>query len=77
MKLVKSGGGKCHSYVVDVSSREEIYAAVTKVQAEVGKVDILINNAGIGEGKFFVNSKDEDIEKLFKINILSHFWVRD
>jgi len=75
VKLIQNGGGKCFSYVVDMSSKDEIYAAAAKVQKEVGKVDILINNAGIGDGQYLVNMKDEYIEKIFKINIISHFWT--
>ena len=74
-KEIKAGGGKSHSYVVDVSSREEIYKAAKLVQQEVGKIDILINNAGIAEGDLLVDLADEKIEKSFQVNILAHYWV--
>jgi len=74
-KMVKAGGGKCFSYVVDVSSREEIYAAAKKVEAEVGKVDILINNAGIADETYLVDMPEDRIEKMFKVNLLAHFWT--
>ncbi len=50
---LRRAGGKVHPYVVDVSSREAIEHAAKKVLAEVGEIDILINNAGIVRGKFF------------------------
>jgi len=74
-KIVEAGGGRSFSYVVDVSSREEIYAAAKQVRAEVGKVDILINNAGIASGDYLVDLAEEEIEKSFQINILAHFWT--
>lgn len=40
-------GLKAHGYVADVTNEEEISAFVEKVNAEVGVIDILINNAGI------------------------------
>jgi all-trans-retinol dehydrogenase (NAD+) len=72
---IRAGGGKCHGYVVDVSSREAIYQAAEVVKQEVGKVDILINNAGIVSGKKFVDVSDAQIEKTFQVNALANFWV--
>lgn len=43
---------KCaHWYFCDIANRELVYQTAKRVQDEVGKVDILINNAGIVEGK--------------------------
>ena len=50
---LKSKGGKVHSYIVDVSSREAIEQAAAKVTQDVGAIDILFNNAGIVRGKYF------------------------
>lgn len=38
-------------------------------------ISILINNAGIYYGSFLSNLSDNQIEKIFDINILSHFWT--
>ncbi len=46
-------GGKVHSYIVDVSKLESIVAAAARVRAEIGNVDVLINNAGVVRGKYF------------------------
>ena len=53
-KEVEAAGGQCHSYLVDVSSREAIYTAAKKVKSDVGPVNILINNAGIEIGRAHV-----------------------
>lgn len=74
--LIKDAGGKCFAYWVDVSSREDVYGVAKKVEAEVGKVDILINNAGVVEGQFLLDVVDDRIERMFKINILAHYWVK-
>ncbi|XP_035205418.1 epidermal retinol dehydrogenase 2-like [Stegodyphus dumicola] len=62
-------------YQCDVSKREEVYKMARIVKDEVGKVDILINNAGIVIGKRFLDLPDEGVEKTFAVNILSHFWM--
>jgi short-subunit dehydrogenase len=59
-----------HTYVVDVSSIDDIERAATEVLLEIGNVDILINNAGIVPGKkTFANHTARDIEKTMGINI--------
>jgi all-trans-retinol dehydrogenase (NAD+) len=74
-KEVKAGGGRSHSFIVDVSSKEAIYAGAEKVKEQVGKVDILINNAGIAEAGNLVELEDAKIEKSFQINILAHYFT--
>lgn len=36
-----------HAYVCDVSDKDDVYRCAALVQAEVGEVNILVNNAGI------------------------------
>ena len=72
---VRAIGKVAHTYVCDLSSKDDIYRVSAKVQREVGPVDILVNNAGILSGRKLLNLKDEDIERTMKINTLAHFWV--
>lgn len=75
VKLVKEAGGEAWAYSCDVSRREAVYEAAKKVKAEVGKVDVLVNNAGIVTGKRFLDCPDEMIQKTFEVNAMAHFWV--
>jgi short-subunit dehydrogenase len=54
----------------DVSDAEQVRSMVTKILADYGKIDILINNAGVGMRKPFVESKLETIEEMIRINFL-------
>lgn len=40
-------GVKAHGYLFDVTNETEAKAAVAKIESEVGKINILVNNAGI------------------------------
>ena len=56
------------TYKVDVSNLDEIKIAAQRVRTEVGKVDILINNAGICSRKYFHEHTHEQIQKSLLIN---------
>lgn len=57
----------------DVSKREEAHKLVESVIKKYGKVDILINNAGISEYKMFTDETDEDWNRVINNNLYSAF----
>lgn len=63
------------SYAVDVTSSESVSTASAAVLQEFGRVDILINNAGVVTGKNFLELTDEDISRTFEVNTISHYRV--
>ncbi|XP_017881108.1 estradiol 17-beta-dehydrogenase 11 [Ceratina calcarata] len=75
VREINQAGGKCWSYYCDITNREEIYRMVKTVQIEVGPVTLLINNAGYVCGKTLWNLPDDEIERTYKVNILSHYWI--
>lgn len=72
---VSQEGYKIYTYAVDLSDRHSIYKTAETVKEEVGPVDILINNAGIVCGQTFLELPDYMIEKTYKVNTLSCYWV--
>ncbi len=66
-----SGLGAVTSYVVDVANPEMIREQASLVKKEVGKVDILINNAGIVVGRFFHEHSEQDITRTMDINAMA------
>ena len=61
-------GGEIFIFKVDISNVDEIRINAQKVRTEIGKVDILINNAGIVVGKYFHEHTHEQIQKSMQIN---------
>lgn len=57
----------------DVSKREDAKKLVEFTINKYGKVDILINNAGISEYKLFTEETDEDWNKIINTNLYSAF----
>jgi uncharacterized protein len=54
----------------DVSDREQVQGMVAKILADYGKIDVLINNAGIGMRKPFIETDLKTIEDIIRVNYL-------
>jgi 2-hydroxycyclohexanecarboxyl-CoA dehydrogenase len=69
-ELVKAGG-KAIASRVDVADRTQIKAAVERVHAELGQVQVLVNNAGITLFKPFMETDEETWDRVMTINLKS------
>jgi len=76
-KEIKDSGGVVWTYKCDISKKENVYEAAAKVLTDAGRVDILINNAGIVHGKSILADdwRDEMAELTMAINTNAHFWT--
>ncbi|MDY0014073.1 MAG: beta-ketoacyl-ACP reductase [Rhodocyclaceae bacterium] len=59
----------------DVSDYDSCVAMVAKIEAEVGKVDVLVNNAGITRDKFFPKMEKAQWDAVINTNLNSLFNV--
>ncbi|KIM68923.1 hypothetical protein SCLCIDRAFT_1209140 [Scleroderma citrinum Foug A] len=62
-------------YKCDVSDWEEVETVAKKVIQEVGHPTILVNNAGVVQGKLILDLKPEDVTQTFGVNTFAHFWI--
>lgn len=62
-------------FKADVSKRDEVKQMVEYTINKYGKIDVLINNAGISETKLFTDITDEDWQKIINNNLYSAFCV--
>ena len=60
-------------FKADVSKRKEAKDMIEYVIKKYGKIDILINNAGINQEKMFQDITDEDWDNVMKVNLYSVF----
>lgn len=56
-------------YQCDVSDKTQVQQIYNRIYEKFNSVDILINNAGVGLFKAFVDTTSEEVERLFKVNI--------
>jgi NAD(P)-dependent dehydrogenase (short-subunit alcohol dehydrogenase family) len=52
-QAIRDGGGQAESFVLDVTKREDCIAVAKRIAGQVGKVSILVNNAGINRRNAF------------------------
>lgn len=62
-------------FKADITKREEVEKTVKYCIDKYGKIDVLINNAGISQIKLFTEITDEDWENIINTNLKSVFLV--
>lgn len=59
----------------DVSNNESVIAAVDHIKSELGAIDILINNAGVGKFGKFLELSPEEFKNMIDINLMGTYYV--
>lgn len=62
-------------FKADVSKREEVKQLIEYTLNKYGKIDVLINNAGISKSQLFTDVTDNDWNKIIQNNLYSAFCV--
>lgn len=71
---LKKQGITVDIFKADVSKKEEAENLIQFAINKFGKIDVLINNAGISQTKLFTDITDEDWDKMMKVNLNSAFY---
>lgn len=66
-------GGSAEPLAIDVAHGAEVDAAVRGVVTRLGKVDVLVNNAGISEDALIVRITDEQWQRVLDVNLKGVF----
>lgn len=74
-KDIEDKGVACIPVYGDVSKFEDCENIVKKVIETVGKIDVLVNNAGITKDGLILRMKKEDFESVIDINLVGTFNV--
>lgn len=73
-RLVEAAGGKARSYRADASKAADMDTAVSGAVADLGPLEIMVNNAGVLDGYFNVDETDEAIwRRVIDIDLTSVF----
>ena len=61
--------------VCDLSNKEDLKKLIPSVEKDLGKIDILINNAGITRDQLMMRMKDEIWDEVIQTNLNSAFYL--
>ena len=74
-QLIDSVGGRSISVATDVVDPNQCTAMVDAAMAEFGKVDVLINNAGVGTAYPATRETPEQFRSVIDINVNGSYWA--
>jgi 3-oxoacyl-[acyl-carrier protein] reductase len=73
VKEIEAAGGQAAAFALDIASEESIKSAAKEVLARFGKVEILVNNAGITRDGLMLRMKRADWDQILTTNLTGAF----
>ena len=61
-------GHEAKAFAVDVASRKNVRGLIGEVVAAYGRLDVMFNNAGISKTINFLDTTEEDFERIMRVN---------
>lgn len=73
-KEIEALGRRATTFVADVGSRDQVYAAIDHTEKTLGGFDIMVNNAGIAQVQPIADVTEEEVERIMRINVQGTLW---
>ncbi len=73
--LLHSEGGQAEGFPFDVSDQHQVSQAITRIEKEVGPIDVLVNNAGIHRRAPLEEMTKDQFLQVIDVNLVSVFSV--
>ena len=67
---ITAQGGTAHAYACDITERSTVEATIAAVEADIGPIAVLVNNAGWDVFRPFLQTEPADWERLIAINLV-------
>lgn len=74
VETIKKNGGQASYAIAELTEQEECEKAIEKAVAEFGRINGLVNNAGVNDGVGLENGNTEDFIRSLKRNVV-HYYV--
>ncbi|NOR67184.1 MAG: glucose 1-dehydrogenase [Woeseiaceae bacterium] len=69
VKEIEQDGGLAMAASLDVTDNNSINTALNQAQEKFGVIDIVVNNAGVGDAKHFLKMEDESYDFVMDTNV--------
>lgn len=66
---ISSTGGFAEAQVCDITDGKKTEEAIETAYARLGRLDILVNNAGIAHVGNALNTSEEDLDRIYRVNV--------
>ncbi len=73
--LIQDAGGRADIICFDVANGEQVAEAIKQIAAEVGSLDVLVNNAGITRDGLMARMKEADWDLVLDTNLKGAFFA--
>jgi 3-oxoacyl-[acyl-carrier protein] reductase len=70
---LEAAGGRARPFEVDVASPPRVEAMVADALGQFGRLDVLVNNAGVGLNRPFMTTTLEEWERQLRVNLTGTF----
>jgi len=72
-EAAKSVTGRALGLAMNVARGDEVAAGIARVMTECGRLDVLVNNAGITRDGLLIRMKEEDWDRVIEVNLKGTF----
>lgn len=73
VKAITDRGGYAEAFIVDIADFNAVEEAINMVVERMGRLDNLVNNAGIAIDRLLLRMKEEDWDKVMAVNLKGAF----
>ncbi|MGS4819125.1 SDR family NAD(P)-dependent oxidoreductase [Raoultella terrigena] len=71
---INQAGGRAVAIKVDVSRRDQVFAAVEQARKALGGFNVIVNNAGIAPSTPIESITEEIVDRVYNINVKGVIW---
>src|SRR3990172_11344706 len=75
VEAIRAAGGEASPIDLDLTDRSSIAAAVGHVVATFGRIDILVNNGGLGSNHDAIDATEAEWDEVFTVNVRGLFFA--